>query len=176
LLRWSPTLFFSLDADLLAAWLLRGLGVSFEEHSGVCVQMPIVMCDMKLMKPTPTEMIPVLRERADVRLGDCAKRLLSGEAVHDGRPWMRPLAFLRQRMFYQGRIRRDFAGFRVSGDCTGCGSCVRRCPTGNLSLTDGRVKQAGRCTQCYRCANLCPNLAITLWGTSAQWQYKGLGS
>jgi NAD-dependent dihydropyrimidine dehydrogenase PreA subunit len=55
-----------------------------------------------------------------------------------------------------------------------CGLCVRRCPTKNFSIQNGRVEQAGRCTQCYRCANFCPKQAITLWGREVQWQYRGL--
>ncbi|MDR2197003.1 MAG: EFR1 family ferrodoxin [Coriobacteriales bacterium] len=164
---------FSFDADLLATRLLRKLRVPFTEHSGIAIQMPFVICDMKLLRPTEAEAATELRARADAKLDECAVRILGGDVIHDGRPWMRPLAFLRQRMFYQSRIQKDFSGLRVNSSCIACGSCVRRCPTENLALIDGRIEQAGRCTQCYRCANLCPSQAITLWGRAVQWQYKG---
>lgn len=46
----------------------------------------------------------------------------------------------------------------VKSACTRCGTCVRNCPVGALSLkNDGGIPIAGmNCTNCLRCVALCP--------------------
>lgn len=45
--------------------------------------------------------------------------------------------------------------------CVGCGSCVRRCPFGQLELREGRAVLSGReCLLCGYCAAVCPQFAI----------------
>jgi ferredoxin len=134
----------------------------------------MVVCDMKLMKPTGEDTLRSLRTQADLRLDECAQIILKGDTVHDGQESQRLKAFLRQRMFYQGRMRKDFTGLRINDECICCGACVRACPRKNLEIREGRLEQVGRCTQCYRCANLCPRQAITIWGKQIQWQYRGI--
>ena len=50
--------------------------------------------------------------------------------------------------------------FDVSGACTGCGLCVKDCPTGTLSLKDGkpqvRAEKAAGCIDCRHCVAVCP--------------------
>ncbi|MDR1358731.1 MAG: EFR1 family ferrodoxin [Coriobacteriales bacterium] len=165
---------FFFDADLQVARLLRKQGIPFRAQSNISIQMPMVVCDMKLMQPTDTDTQRTLKEKADSRLDEFAQIILAGDAVHDGQESDRLKAFLRQRMFYQGRIQRDFAKLNISKACTRCGACVRACPKQNLEIREDEIRQLGRCTQCYRCANLCPRQAITLWGKRVQWQYKGI--
>jgi ferredoxin len=165
---------FFFDADLQVTRLLRKQGVPFRAHSNISVQMPMVVCDMKLIKPTDADTLQSLKAQANLKLDGCAKAIAKGDAVHDGQESQRLKAFLRQRMFYQGRIRKDFAELQINDECICCGTCTRACPEKNLTICEGTVKQAGRCTQCYRCANLCPKQAITLWGKKIQWQYRGI--
>lgn len=51
-------------------------------------------------------------------------------------------------------------GFSVDDRCTSCGICERLCPSGNISLLDGRPAWAHRCEQCYGCLQWCPVHAI----------------
>ena len=48
--------------------------------------------------------------------------------------------------------------------CTGCGDCVRACPTGALALADGKAKveRPSACTYCAGCEAVCPVNAIAL--------------
>ena len=46
------------------------------------------------------------------------------------------------------------------GLCDHCGDCVPGCPSGTLTLIDGRVRwQASLCTHCDRCLGACPRSA-----------------
>jgi pyruvate formate lyase activating enzyme len=52
-----------------------------------------------------------------------------------------------------------------AGKCVGCGACVRACPTGALSLQQGRlVQNLDACVQCFACAQTCPTQAIQIYG------------
>lgn len=61
--------------------------------------------------------------------------------------------------------------FDVSGACTGCGLCVKDCPTGTLSLKDGkpqvRAEKAAGCIDCRHCVAVCPAGAVTLNGVAS---------
>lgn len=48
--------------------------------------------------------------------------------------------------------------------CVGCGSCVRVCPMGYLTLEDKvpQVRQRRRCIQCGHCVATCPKQAVSL--------------
>jgi NAD-dependent dihydropyrimidine dehydrogenase PreA subunit/flavodoxin len=52
--------------------------------------------------------------------------------------------------------------YRVDQDCTGCGECVRVCPSGKIVLEAGRPvwRDEVRCWYCYACFNFCPAQAI----------------
>ncbi len=64
---------------------------------------------------------------------------------------------------------------RIGGECNGCGLCVRRCPTHNLTLVNGKAAAGGSCTECYRCINLCPRRAIGIYFKGrVKWQYQGI--
>jgi ferredoxin/flavodoxin len=49
---------------------------------------------------------------------------------------------------------------RASTACTLCNQCARDCPTGNISIVDGRVRFGWNCTLCMRCVYRCPVGAI----------------
>ena len=50
--------------------------------------------------------------------------------------------------------------FTAGPACTGCGLCVKRCPTNNISLQNGRPVWGGSCTHCMACICRCPAEAI----------------
>lgn len=47
-------------------------------------------------------------------------------------------------------------------DCYGCGECLDLCPTGAISIADGKsVTQVDSCTKCCACVKFCPAHART---------------
>lgn len=51
-------------------------------------------------------------------------------------------------------------GFAAGGGCVGCGLCAKRCPLGNISLTDQKPRWNGNCTHCMACIGGCPTGVI----------------
>ena len=50
---------------------------------------------------------------------------------------------------------------RVSGDCTGCGSCEDACIFDQVRVSDGRAVVSDDCKGCGRCVAACPEGALT---------------
>jgi len=51
----------------------------------------------------------------------------------------------------------------VDGKCTGCGICSKVCPSGCVTMKDGKpVWEIGKCESCMACINYCPTRAIQL--------------
>ncbi|MFY9605102.1 MAG: 4Fe-4S binding protein, partial [bacterium] len=51
----------------------------------------------------------------------------------------------------------------ISAFCAGCGSCVKACPNGALSLQEGKaVVDHSKCILCGYCNPVCPDFAIRL--------------
>lgn len=48
--------------------------------------------------------------------------------------------------------------------CTGCGTCVEKCPEKAIDLNDQEVAAINKdkCTGCHKCAKACPNEAISV--------------
>ena len=52
---------------------------------------------------------------------------------------------------------------QISTNCTGCGACIKDCPTGNLELSGNRaVTNNGRCLVCAHCVAVCPAGAVSI--------------
>ena len=87
-------------------------------------------------------------------------------AVREGRPFPPPHDRLYDR-FMSGPVNPIFYAcfvkssvFTVSEACTGCGQCVRRCPTNSITLRDARPVWGKGCTHCMACICYCPTSAI----------------
>ena len=50
--------------------------------------------------------------------------------------------------------------FHVGDACIGCGLCAANCPTGTVTMRDGRPVWGRGCVQCTACINRCPVRAI----------------
>lgn len=52
---------------------------------------------------------------------------------------------------------------RVTGNCVGCGTCEKVCPSSSIHVVDGKaVHIPGNCQTCLACAHACPQKAIQL--------------
>ena len=87
-------------------------------------------------------------------------------AIADGQAFSLPRNNLYDR-FMSGPVNPIFYSFFVkanaftAGDaCTGCGQCVKLCPTNNITLQNGRPVWGGDCTHCMACICHCPTEAI----------------
>ncbi|HEY9078374.1 MAG TPA: 4Fe-4S dicluster domain-containing protein [Anaerolineaceae bacterium] len=56
----------------------------------------------------------------------------------------------------------------VNQDCTGCGLCARRCPTGTINPDQNYQSDPAECTVCYDCVADCSK-----GGTRFQWMLPG---
>ena len=50
--------------------------------------------------------------------------------------------------------------FYAAATCNGCGLCEKKCPLGNITMTDGKPQWHGDCTHCMACIAYCPTEAI----------------
>ena len=59
----------------------------------------------------------------------------------------------------------------VTGECTTCGGCAEICPTGAITLAEGRpMIQADICNRCGVCIDGCPEGALTM--LRAEWEER----
>ena len=106
------------------------------------------------------EMASLMWKTARKRIPDAARRIAEGAEAPVRPPLSSKLMSSLCRIehwFYprNGRL------FRVDEDkCLRCGKCVRDCPTGNITLEDGRFRFGDRCIGCARCSFRCPAGAI----------------
>jgi len=74
-----------------------------------------------------------------------------------------PNAFLRpvvRAIFFNDAAASD-RRFLADERCNGCGTCLKICPTQNITLTaDSRPQWQHRCEQCLACLHFCPKQAI----------------
>ena len=41
--------------------------------------------------------------------------------------------------------------FKIGDACIGCGQCIQRCPTNNITLENGKPVWSKNCTHCMAC-------------------------
>lgn len=46
--------------------------------------------------------------------------------------------------------------------CSGCEACTSACPTGVITMNDGKAKVGADCVDCGACESACPCGAITM--------------
>lgn len=51
-------------------------------------------------------------------------------------------------------------GLEVTGNCDGCGSCIKLCPMNNIVIDNGKAKLLDECIHCLTCFSFCPKNAI----------------
>jgi ferredoxin/flavodoxin len=76
----------------------------------------------------------------------------------------RIIATIVNRSFHKSVAKKD-EGFYVSDTCTGCGTCQKVCPVGNIKMENNRPKYTHHCESCTACIHYCPVRAI-------QWKDK----
>jgi len=54
----------------------------------------------------------------------------------------------------------------IADECVSCGQCEKLCPTGNITLKNGKPEFSDKCVQCLSCLQYCPKKAINLGGVS----------
>lgn len=82
-------------------------------------------------------------DAGDVRLGEIAEAIGSGRPVSPGfAPISRLVRALTCRPF-AASARGAADAFSVSDACTGCGTCAKVCPAGNIEIIDGRPVWGG---------------------------------
>ncbi|HUK84233.1 MAG TPA: EFR1 family ferrodoxin [Candidatus Acidoferrum sp.] len=52
-------------------------------------------------------------------------------------------------------------GFQVDTNCSGCGTCAKVCPVGNIKMVEGKPVWQHGCETCLACYSWCPREAIT---------------
>lgn len=154
---------FSGDGAGALARLLQRYGATVT--GGLHLQMPDSIADEKVLKRSAQKNRRLVAA-AGQKLHRAAEGIRQGSAPKQGLGVLSRLAgLLTQRLWFGHRTKRYHAGLKIdAAACIGCGSCARRCPTGNITMAGKTAQAADRCALCYRCVNLCPKQAITLLG------------
>jgi len=115
---------------------------------------------MDVLPVTPPERVPRFLERAARRVARLARRIHAQERHIEGTGIIGRLGGALQRWGYSTFESRMLARFSADEQCTGCGWCVRHCPTQSWELRDGKAHFMDRCIFCMRCYSFCPVQAI----------------
>ena len=109
--------------------------------------------------PFPPEklMLPLMERAMRRTASEIAKRRLRAH------PHMSPLTrrlFPKMMLPYLNIEHEYDKGFFTDSRCSGCGTCMRVCPTRNITLTDRRPQWNHKCLGCNSCVVYCPSKAI----------------
>lgn len=115
---------------------------------------------------------------AERQLGEIAEAIARCQAAPPG---FSPISAVMKALTY-GPFCRNVHGmgrnFSESDACTGCGTCSRVCPAGNIEMVDGRPAWGDCCELCCACLHFCPVEAIQLdmlLGTNGRGRYRHPG-
>ncbi len=115
---------------------------------------------MDFLPVTPPERVPRFLERATRRVAQLAARIHAQERHIEGAGIIGRLGGALQRWGYSNFEPKMLARFSADETCTGCGWCVRHCPTQSWELRDYKAHFLDLCIFCMRCYNFCPVQAI----------------
>jgi ferredoxin len=97
----------------------------------------------------PTKNPSAVLDKAEVKLGHIIRDIQN----RTSKP-MKPRKSIGNATKYFGESR-----FKVTADCTTCGTCEKVCPANNIKTSE-RVVFGEKCENCFACANVCPAHAI----------------
>lgn len=88
--------------------------------------------------------------------------------------WLKKAGFIgKTSRQYIESIQLMYYGFSCDEVCSGCQTCVKICPVGNIELNKGKPSWKHRCEQCFACLQWCPNEAIQFReGTRGNGRYQ----
>lgn len=56
--------------------------------------------------------------------------------------------------------------FHADANCTGCGTCIKVCPVGNIDMVENKPVWRQHCEQCFACLQWCPREAVQFGGNT----------
>lgn len=62
--------------------------------------------------------------------------------------------------------------FKVEDQCTGCKTCVKVCPMGNITMENNKPKYNTNCISCFACTHNCPSNAIRVKFERSETRYR----
>lgn len=113
----------------------------------------------------------LIRQKTDEKI-----KKIAGEIMD--RKYNRILAFpVLNRLLYQSYPSANSDRFfTVAGTCTGCSTCQKICPAGNIAMNNNKPKFNHRCEHCLACIHNCPMCAVD-WKqkTQGKARYRNAG-
>jgi ferredoxin len=120
------------------------------------VVMPQGYCTGGLTKPK--EENDAVLAKAEPKIEELADLIKEGKRLPDEAPGKSYMSTIVNPMMYATMM--SAKKFTAGDSCIGCGTCVAKCPLGNIKLVDGRPAWGSNCTQCCACISSCPQQAI----------------
>jgi ferredoxin len=163
---------FSGDGAALAAHELKKKGYLIRQLAHF--NMPNNVTDTLGWLPKPNNLHRLLsRKRKQVsrfvNLIDQNKKRLKGMNI-----FSRFLGLMQRGPFQKLESSYFSHAIKIEAGCILCGRCVELCPTKNLEIDSGVVKENDRCQICYRCVNHCPVQVLHIDRKHlVKWQYYG---
>ncbi len=155
---------FSGDGAALALYDLKG--VDLKVKATIHVNMPNNITDLHIFPIKTVEESKKKLDKATTFIKKCVVKMKAGKTYKMGRRWYsRMLGYLTQRVHFKMFYKALQKHLKVNNDtCIQCGLCVKECPSGNLSLIEGKIVTDDQCYLCYRCINTCPTQSFRLLG------------